>query len=182
MGDERDLWISDLAVTLEPGSGQVPLEPVVHGLNLRLAPSALAKLVEQAVKAAAARAPVEVSRTDFRLVEGGAEISARAGKGFMGAELTARLAISAAGPEVRVALQGLDAPRWLPLASFVEKGLERANRYPGVRADPDGAQAILVNPAAILLNRGVPARLAPGSWQVAVSSAALDLAYGEGEG
>ncbi|MGH2534820.1 MAG: hypothetical protein ACRDJW_21380 [Thermomicrobiales bacterium] len=177
--DQRDIYLSDVAITLEPGNGAVPLQPLVHGLRLRLTPVALTKLAEQAVKLASAKAPVEVHLTGCRLVDGGVEVSARAGKGFMGADVKARLAIAAAGETVRVALSSLDAPRWLPTGSMIELALGKAIQIPGIRPDPTNNQAVIVNPAEILARKGLPARLAPGAWEVTIDAAALDLAFRE---
>jgi hypothetical protein len=180
--DQRDIHLSDVAITLEPGNDAVPWQPLVHGLRLQLTPTALTKLAEQAVKLASARAPVEVHLTGCRLVDGGIEVSARAGKGFMGADVTARLAVSAAGDTVRVALANLDAPRWLPTGSMIEMALGKASQIDGIRSDPQHAQAVLVNPAEMLARKGLPARLAPGAWVVAVTPTMLDLAYREQSG
>ncbi|MGH2561621.1 MAG: hypothetical protein ACRDJH_21345 [Thermomicrobiales bacterium] len=176
---ERDVRLSDVAITLEPGDEAAPLQPLIHGLTLRLSSTALTKLAAQAVKLASARAPVEVHLTGCRLVDGGVEVSARAGKGFMGADVTAQLAITAAGDTVRVALANLDAPRWLPTASMIEMALGKASQISGIRPDPQNNQAVLVNPAEILVRKGLPARLAPGAWEVAIDPAALHLAYRE---
>jgi hypothetical protein len=101
----------------------------------------------------------------------------------MGAEVTARLAISAAGgDEVRVAVVGLDAPKWLPASTLMEKGLAKAGAITGLRPDPERSGAILVNPARMLASRGLPARLAPGAWEVQITDTALDLGYRESAG
>lgn len=182
MQDERDIQLSDVTISLEPGSDAVPFQPLVHGLRLRLTPAALTKLAEEAIKLASAKAPVEVSLTGCRLVDGGIELSARAGMGFMGADVTARLAINAAGDTVRVALANLDAPRWLPTGSMIEMALAKAVQIQGICPDPHDNQAVLVNPAEVLARQGIPARLAPGAWDVAVTPAALDLGYREQTG
>jgi hypothetical protein len=180
--DQRDIQLSDVAITLEPGTDTVPLQPLVHGLTLRLAPDAITKLAEEAVKMASAKAPVDVQLTGCRLIPGAIEVKARAGKGFMGADVTAQLAISAAGDTVRVALANLNAPRWLPTGSMIEMALGKATQIAGIRPDPQNNQAVLVNPAEVLARQGVPARLAPGAWDVAVTPVALDLSYRETSG
>jgi hypothetical protein len=174
---ERDIQLSDVALTLEPGNDVVPLQPVVHGLQLRLTQDGVRKIAEQAVIMASAKAPVDVQLSNCQLVDGGVSLTARAGKGFMGADVTARVAVSAGGgDELRVALAGVDAPRWLPLNSLVEKVIARAVRMPGIRPDGSG-QGVLINPAEMLVQRGIPARFAPGSWDVAISPSSVDLGY-----
>jgi hypothetical protein len=174
---EQDIQLSDVALSLEPGNDVAPLQPVVHGLRLRLTQDAVRKIAEQAVIMASARAPVQVELSNCQLVDGGVSLTARAGKGFMGADVTARVAVAAGGGnEVRVSLAGVDAPRWLPLNSLVEKVIAQTVKMPGVRPDGTG-QGVLINPAEILTQQGIPVRFVPGSWDVSISPAAVDLGY-----
>jgi hypothetical protein len=65
---------------------------------------------------------------------------------------------------------------------MIEMALGKATQIAGIRPDPQNNQAVLVNPAEVLARQGVPARLAPGAWDVAVTPAALDLSYRETSG
>jgi hypothetical protein len=180
MASLPDVRLTDIELMLEPGgTGNIPFQPLVQRLRVTLGPSALEKLARQAVAIAATKSPVEVKLTGCRIVEGLVEISARAGKGFLGADLTARLALSVAdGKEIRVALSRIDAPKWIPVSPMLERALAKAAGIPGVRLDPQNRQAILVDPAAILAQYGVPARLAPGVWSTSVTDAGVEVAFG----
>ncbi|HET8522001.1 MAG TPA: hypothetical protein VFL82_02135 [Thermomicrobiales bacterium] len=174
---EQDIQLSDVALNLEPGNDVVPLQPVVHGLKVRLTQDAVRKIAEQAVLMAGTKAPVQVELTKCELVDGGVSLTAHAGKGFMGADVSARVAVEAGGGnEVRISLAGIEAPRWLPLNSLLDKVIARVVRLPGIRPDGTG-QGVLINPAEILVQQGIPARFAPGSWAVAITPAAVDLGY-----
>jgi hypothetical protein len=148
-------------------------------LRVTLGQSALEKLARLAVALAATKSPVEITLTGCRIVNDVIEISTRAGKGFLGADLTARLALSVAnGKEIRVALAGIDAPKWIPISPMLDKALAKAASVPGVRIDPEKPQAVLVDPAAILVQNGLPARLAPGTWTTSVAEEGVEVAFG----
>jgi hypothetical protein len=180
MTSVSDIQLTDIEITLEPGgSGSIPFQPLVQSLRVTLGQSALEKLARQAVALAATKAPVEINLTGCQIIDGLVEISTRAGKGFLGADLTARLALSVSdGKEIRVALAGLDAPKWIPLSPMLDKVLLKAATVPGVRIDPEKSQAVLVDPAAILVQNGLPARLAPGVWSTSVTDAGVEVAFG----
>jgi hypothetical protein len=182
MASTPDVRLTDIEITLEPGgTGKIPFQPLVQRLRVTLGQSALEKLAQQAVALAATKAPVEINLTGCRIVDGLVEISTRAGKGFLGADLTARLALSVVGgKEIRVALAGLDAPKWIPVSPMLDKAFAKAAAIEGVRIDPDQPQAVLVDPAAILVQNRLPARLAPGVWSTAVADSGVEIAFGGG--
>jgi len=177
MPDAPDLQISDLALSLEPGTS-VPLQPLVHRLRLQMSDAGFVKLLRAVTTLADARAPVDIELTSCRLVEGGAEVSARAGKGLLKAALSATIAATVlAGREIRCELTNLAVPAWVPVDRFLQQAIARAN-IAGLRLDPDNPRAVLLDPAALLEREGLPARLAPGAWTLAIAPMQLDLAYG----
>ena len=182
MASASDVRLTDIEITLEPGgTGNIPFQPLVRSLRVTLGPPAIEKLARQAVAMAATKSPVEINLTGCRIVDDLIEISTRAGKGFLGADLIARLALSVAdGKEIRVALAGLDAPKWIPVSPMLDKALAKAASVSGVRIDPDKPQAVLIDPAAILVQNGLPARLAPGVWSTSVTEAGVEVAFGGG--
>jgi hypothetical protein len=181
MTGASDVRLSDIELTLEPGgTGNIPFQPLVHALRVTLGQSALEKLARQAVAMAATKSPVEINLTGCRIVGDAVEISTRAGKGFLGADLTARLALTVAnGEEIRVAIAGIDAPKWIPVSPMLDKALAKAAGFFGVRIDPNQPHAVLVDPAAILVQYGIPARLAPGVWTTSVSEDSVEVAFGK---
>jgi hypothetical protein len=181
MASASDVRLTDVEITLEPdGTGKIPFQPLVQSLRVALGQSALEKLARQAVALAETKSPVEINLTGCRIVDGLVEISTRAGKGFLGADVTARLALSVAdGKEIRVALARLDAPKWIPVSPMLDKALAKAASVPGVRVDPDKPQAVLIDPAAILVQNGLPARLAPGVWSTSVTETGVEIAFGD---
>src|SRR5215211_7822268 len=122
MANTSDVRLTDIEITLEPGrTGKIPFQPLVQNLRVILGQPALEKLAQQAVALAATKAPVEINLTGCRIIDSLVEISTRAGKGFLGADLTARLALSVVGGnEIRVALAGLDAPKWIPVSPMLD--------------------------------------------------------------
>ncbi|MFL5761179.1 MAG: hypothetical protein ACJ789_15780 [Thermomicrobiales bacterium] len=176
-----DVHLSDVEVILEPGGGgKIPFQPLVQGLRAVLSVAAIEKLARQGVALASTKAPVDITLTGVRIVGDAIEIATHAGKGFLGADLTARLGLSVLdGKEIRVALVGLDAPKFIPVAPMLNKALVKAAEVPGVRLDPDSDRAVLIDPAAILAQNGLPARLGPGVWSTAVQSDSVEVAFGE---
>jgi hypothetical protein len=182
MASASDVQLTDVEITLETGeTGKIPFQPLVQNLRVILGQPALEKLAQQAVALAATKAPVEINLTGCRIVDGLVEISTRAGKGFLGADLTARLALSVVGGnEIRVALAGLDAPKWIPVSPMLDKAVAKAASIEGVRVDPGQPQAVLIDPAAILVHNHLPARLAPGVWSTAVTDSGVEIGFGGG--
>jgi hypothetical protein len=182
MTDAWDVRLNDIEVTLEPGdSGKIPLRPLVHGLQIVLSPAMIEKLARQAVVFASTKAPVEITLTGCRIVDDTIEIATHAGKGFLGADITARLGLSVQdGNEIRVALLRLDAPKFIPVSPMLDKVMVKAAGVPGVRIDPTSDRAVLVDPAAILAQNGLPARLAPGVWTTNVGNEGVVVAFGGG--
>ncbi len=182
MTDAWDVRLNDVEVVLEPGgSGRIPFQPLVQGLRIMLSVAALEKLAQQGVAFASTKAPVEITLTGVRIVDDTIEIDTHAGKGFLGADLSARLGLSVLdGQEIRVALVGLDAPKFIPVAPMLNKAMAKAAEVPGVRLDPASDRAVLVDPAAILAQNGLPARLAHGVWTTNVGNDGVEVAFGGG--
>lgn len=179
MPQEPDLHISDLAVTLEPGPPEAPLQPLVHRLGLQLSDVGFAKVIGALVAIADQRAPVDITLASCRLVPDGAELSARAGKGILRATLTTTIATSVVGgKEIRCELTDLQVPAWVPVDRLLERAIGSAG-IEGLRLDPDNPRAILVDPAVILASQGLPAHLAPGAWSLDITSAVLNLGFAE---
>jgi hypothetical protein len=179
MANQWDVRLNDVVATLEPGgNGKFPFQPLVQGLRVMLSVAMLEKLARQGVALASTKAPVEITLTGVRIVNDTIEIATHAGKGFLGADLSARLGLTVLdGKEIRVALVGLDAPKFIPVAPMLNKALAKAAEVPGVRLDPSSDRAVLVDPAAILAQNGLPARLAPGSWTTDVNDDGVEVAF-----
>jgi hypothetical protein len=180
MTDAWDVRLNDIELVLEPGgSDKIPFQSLVQGLRVMLSVAALEKLAQQGVAFASTKAPVEITLTGVRIVENTIEIATHAGKGFLGADLTARLGLTVFdGKEIRVALVGLDAPKFIPVAPMLTKALAKAAEVPGVRLDPSSDRAVLVDPAAIIAQNGLPARLASGIWTTNVGNEGVEIAFG----
>jgi hypothetical protein len=182
MTNAWDVQLSDVEVTLEPGdSGKIPFNPLVHGLRVTLSGVVIEKLARQAVAFASTKSPVEITLTGCRILDDTIEIATHAGKGFLGADITAHLGLSVQdGKEIRVALLKLDAPKFIPVSPMLDKVMVKAAGVSGVRVDPSSDRAVLVDPAAVLAQNGLPARLAPGVWTTQVANDVVEIAFGGG--
>ena len=58
---------------------------------------------------------------------------------------------------------------------LLEEAVKRSNG--AVRRDPANRSALLLDPATLLARAGVPARFAPGRWDVATNAAGIDLTF-----
>jgi hypothetical protein len=72
-------------------------------------------------------------------------------------------------------LTNSNVPAWVPLEMLLEEAVKRSGGT--VRRDPTNRSALLCDPATLLAMVGVPARFAPGRWDVATSAAGIDLAF-----
>jgi hypothetical protein len=174
-----DVQISNVRLRLDPGQGGMPFEPLVESLTLDLSSDAFLKIVQQGIRMVGGRAPVDVELTSANLVEGGAEIVAKVKRSILKADLRARLAFSApTGDAIRVRIAELDAPKWVPVDMVLGQAMTMAANRPGFSRVPGDDRAIDVDPAAVLLSRGIPAKLAnPGAWSVSPTASVLSVDY-----
>lgn len=174
-----DVQITNVRMRLEPGTGNLPFEPLVESLAVELSPDAFLKIVQQGLRMVAGRAPVEIELVSARLIEGGAEIVAKAKKSILKADLRARLAFSAPdGSAIRVKIAELDAPKWVPVDLVLNQGMTMATNRPGFKRVAGDERAVDVDPAAVLQSQGVPAKLAqPGVWAINPTATALSVDY-----
>jgi hypothetical protein len=176
---QSDVQISDVRLALAPRPGRVPFEPQIESLNLALSSTAFLKIVQQGVKMAAGRAPVDVELSSARLVDGGAEIVTKVKRSILKADLRVRLAFESTGGEtIRVRIAELDAPAWIPSSFVLDQAMGMAAGKPGLARVAGDDRAIDVDPAAILASRGIPASFAkPGVWSVDPKAEAVGVSY-----
>jgi hypothetical protein len=176
-----DLAITNLHVRLEPGDGRAPLLPAVTTLGLSLSSDAFAKIIRAGLGMAAGKnkLPVDVELTDARLVPGGAEITARAKKSILKADVRARLDLGVENPAaIRIRIAELDGPAWLPVQMVIANAIGAMAARPGFSRVPGDDRAVDFDPAALLDGFGLPLRLvSPGAWSVEAADQQLRLSY-----
>src|SRR5918994_3534691 len=174
------MQLTDFDISLESGTAQHPIRPVVQGLRLRVSARGLQALTQALVDEADRRAPVGIKLQGVQVGPQGIELSARLTKSIFSSDLSTRLILSApGGEELRVELTDTNMPTWVPLDMLLD---EAARRGDGVRRDPGNRSALLLDPAALLAKGGVPGRFAPGRWNVTTSADGLELTFRESAG
>ena len=172
------LQLTDFDISLERGTAQHPIRPVVQGLRLRASSRGLQALMQTLVDEADRRAPVGITLKGVHVGPQGIELYARMTKSIFSSDLATRLVLSApGGNELRVELTDTDVPAWVPLDMLLDEAAKRGGG--GVRRDPGNRRALLLDPAALLARAGVPGRFAPGHWNVTTSGDGLDLTFRE---
>jgi hypothetical protein len=175
------LRLTDFDISLEPGTTQHPIRPVVQGLRLGVSARGLRALMQTLVDEADRRAPVGIKLKGVHVGPQGIELLARMTKSFFSSDLSTRLVLSApGGNELRVELADTNMPAWVPLDMLLDEAARRGGD--GVRRDPENRSALLLDPAALLARAGVPGRFAPGRWDVATSGDGLVLTFRESAG
>jgi hypothetical protein len=176
---QSDLTVSDLQVRLLPGKGSIPIEPLVERLSLELSTAAFQKIVEQGARLAAGKLPVEIELNSARLVDGGAEIVARAKRSILKADLSAKLTFAVVdGKAIRVRVAELDAPGWVPTQMVLAHGMNVAAARPGFTKVEGDDRAIDVDPRVILTSAGLPLAIAEdGLWSLNPTASALGVSF-----
>jgi hypothetical protein len=175
------MQLTDFDISLEPGTAEHPIRPVVQGLRLRVSARGVHALTQTLVDEANRRAPVGIKLKDVRVGPRGIELSTRMTKSIFSSDLSTRLVLSApGGNELRVELTDTDMPAWIPLDMLLDEAARRGGA--GVRRDPGHRSALLLDPAALLARAGVPGRFAPGRWDVRTSAEGLELSFRESAG
>jgi hypothetical protein len=179
MGTTLDVHLDEIQIQLEPGSGRLPLKPIVHALRLDLSPSGFEKICRLAIAKADQRVPLDVELLGTELVDGGAIVRARAKKGLLRADVQARIHVTSIDPQsIRVTLQQLDAPVWVPTGFLIEHAFEVAAAKPGIRRVPGELTAVDIQPEAILDHLAIPAYVKrPGVWSVYPTFTSIGLRY-----
>src|SRR5215213_5351751 len=173
--------LTDFDISLEPGTAQHPIRPVVQGLRLRVSARGLQALTQALVDEADRRAPVGIKLKGVQAGPRGIELFAKMTKSIFSSDLSTRLVLSApGGKELRMELTDTNMPSWIPLDTLLDEAARRGGD--GVRRDPGSRSALLLDPAALLARSGVPGRFAPGRWDVATSANGLDLRFRESAG
>ncbi len=172
------MQLTDFDISLEQGTVQHPIRPVVQGLRLRVSPRGLEALTQTLVDEADRRAPVGMQLKGVRVGPPGIELFLRMAKSIFSSDISTRLSLSApGGAELRMELTDTDMPNWVPLDMLLDEAVKRGGG--GVRRDPGSRNALLLDPAALLARAGVPGRFAPGQWNVTTSADGLDLTFRE---
>ena len=175
------MQLTDFDISLEPGTVQHPIRPVVQGLRVRVSARGLQALMQSLVDEADRRAPVGMQLKGVRVSPLGIELFLRVAKSIFSSDLSTRLSLSApGGNELRMELTDTDMPAWVPLDMLLDEAVKRGGA--GVRRDPNNRKALLLDPAALLARAGVPGRFAPGQWNVTTSADGLDLTFRESAG
>ena len=175
------LQLTDFDISLERGTAQHPIRPVVQGLRLRVSARGLQALMQTLVDEADRRAPVGITLKGVHAGPPGIELFARMTKSIFSSDISTRLVLSApGGTELRVELTDTNMPAWVPLDMLLDEAARRGGD--GVRRDPENRGALLLDPAALLARAGVPGRFAPGRWDVATRADGLVLTFRESAG
>ena len=173
--------LTDFDISLEPGTAQQPIRPVVQGLRLRVSARGLQAVMQTLVDEADRRAPVGIKLKGVQVGPQGIELFARMTKSIFSSDLSTRLVLSApGGKELRMELTDTNMPSWIPLDTLLDEAARRGGD--GVRRDPGSRSALLLDPAALLARSGVPGRFTPGRWDVTTSADGLDLRFRESAG
>jgi len=173
--------LTDFDISLEPGTAQNPIRPVVQGLRLLVSARGLQALTQALVDEADRRAPVGIKLKGVQAGPQGIELFAKMTKSIFSSDLSTRLVLSApGGKELRVELTDTNMPAWVPLDMLLDEAAKRGGG--GVRRDPGNRSALLLDPAALLARAGVPGRFAPGRWDVMTSAEGLELTFRESAG
>jgi hypothetical protein len=167
--------LSNFDLSLQRGTAG-RMEPVVQGLRVQITAAGLQALAEGLVDALGRRVPVGFTIKDIRVGPDGVGIVLRVERGIVRGDLATRLVLSAPGEDLlRVELADVDVPVWVPLDVLLDEAVKRSGG--AVRRDPANRRALLLDPAALLAQFGVPGRFAAGRWDVATSDAGIDLSF-----
>ena len=132
------MQLTDFDISLEPGTAQHPIRPVVQGLRLRVSARGLQTLMQALVDEADRRAPVGIKLKGVSVGPQGIELFVRMAKSIFSSDLSTRLVLSApGGKELRVELTDTDMPAWVPLDMLLDEAAKRGGD--GVRRDPGTA-------------------------------------------
>lgn len=174
-----DVTITSMRVHLLPREGRPPVEPVILEAAINLSQEGFLKIVTEGMRKAKKVAPVDLELIDAVLVDGGAQIAARVKRGLLRAELRFHLEFSVAdGQAIRVRVGNVDAPAWVPVNLVLDQGMQVADGKPGIGRVAGDARAIDVDPRAMLIQLGLPLRLAePGMWGVNARSDQVTITY-----
>jgi hypothetical protein len=172
------IQLTDFDLSLERGDARAPLRPVVQGLRLRISEQGLRELTDGLVDEAGRRAPIGIRLNDVRVGAGGVALSLRLEKSILRGDLSTRLGLSAPGGQaLRVELLDTEMPAWVPLDLLLDEAAKRGGG--AIRRDPGNRRALLLDLAALLARAGLPARFAPGIWDVATSASGIELGFRE---
>ncbi len=174
MTDDRDVLLSDVAVTLVPAAGGPPAA-IVHTQRLRVSEAGFGKIVREAMGEAQRRFDLDVRSVDSRLVDGSADVRVKVKKFMMTAELgvTVELAATPQG-RLRVRIADLRVPAGLPVAGLVDRFLDTLGSRPGVY--PVGQRMVDVDANEVLASRGLPVRLEQGVREARITPGFVEIA------
>jgi hypothetical protein len=174
-----DVQLEAIHIRLDPGGGRLPLRPMLQSVRADISPSAFEKLCRIAVKMADARVPLDLDLLGSELTDGGAIVRARAKKGLLRADIQARIGIASVGPRaIRLTLEQLDAPVWVPTNFVIEHAFEVAAAKPGITRVPGETTAVDVDPETLLNHLDLPSNIQrPGTWTVYPTFQSIGLHY-----
>src|SRR4051812_4284591 len=90
-----DISLTDLHVALAPGSGALPFTPTIAQFDAALSADAFHKVVEAGIAMVQSRLPMDVQLIETRLTDKGAEVTARAKRSVLKADIRAEIELSA---------------------------------------------------------------------------------------
>lgn len=174
-----DFRIHDLQLALKPGAGKPPFTAVVQTLRAELPPEGLDTIVREGLRAAAPKLPMDVEIRETRLVPGGLQISARAKRSLLKADLVATVHISSPdGKVIRVRLAQMDAPVWVPVKLVVDQAIQMAAARFGLRPVAGDDRAVDLDPVLLMRTAGVPMTFDDlGVWSVDATAAGLSMIF-----
>ncbi len=161
-----DVLIQELAFDTVPTGSTLALK--VRRLTATLGGPWLETMCRLGLAAAAGKSPVGLSYVASRFLPDGAELTFKAGEGFMSLSPTLRLEVAGEGPgKVRVKVAEIRSamPVEKIVGPFLDKLIERLCARPGIQAHPTEPRAVLVSMNAILEGRGVTFD-EDGRWEV----------------
>jgi len=153
-----DVLIQELAFDTVPTGGTPALALKVQRLTATLGDPWLEKMCRLGLAAAAGKSPVGISYVASRFLPDGAELTFKAGEGFMSLSPTLRLEVAGEGAgQVRIKVAEIRSamPVEKIVGPFLDKLIDNLCARPGVQRHPAEPRAVLVSMNAMLQARGL---------------------------
>lgn len=183
MQTSPDVQVHDMAFDTNPTGGDPPLAMLVYRVTAELSDAWLEKMVKIGLNAGASKFPVDVTYEGSQFVANGAEVTLKAGSGFLKASATICLEVAGAGPNrIMIKVAEIRALGMLPVESFLnpvmEKGIDRACEKPGITRHPVQPRTVVVDPNVLLQTQGVQLQFADGGqWNVNGQPGSLTMTF-----
>ncbi|MDP9355192.1 MAG: hypothetical protein M3Q71_10485 [Chloroflexota bacterium] len=172
--EDRDVLLSDVAVTLVPAAEGPPVA-IVNTQRIRVSEAGVGKIVREAMGEAQRRFDLDVRSVESQLRDGSADVRVKVKKFMMAAELGVTVELTATPQgRLRIRIADLRAPAGLPVAGLVDRFLETLGSRPGVY--PVGQRTVEVDANEVLASRGLPVRLEQGVREARITPGFVEIA------